>query len=121
MGHCSDDADGVSLARSHKIRDRAELGVEEAAVGAEGEAVGHVGDPIADEAGAGVGVGGGGDLCFDGFGDEAEAFGLGGFDVSVAKDAEELLEDVVGLVVELLELRAAEDELEGDFFMQIGA
>lgn len=121
MGHCSDDADCLSLARSHKVRDRTELGVEEAAVGAEGEAVGHVGDPVADEAGAAVGIGGGGDLGFEGFGHQAEAFGLGGLDVAIAQHAEELLEDVVSLVIELLELRAAEDELEGDFFMQIGA
>lgn len=114
-------APSISQAWSHKIRDRAELGVEEAAVGAEGEAVGHIGDPVADEAGADLGVGGGGDFAFDGFGDEAEAFGLGGLDVAIPKHAEELLEDVVGLVIKLLELRAAEDELEGDFFMQIGA
>jgi len=38
---------------SHQINDRAEVGVEEAAVGAEGEGIGHVGHPVADETGAG--------------------------------------------------------------------
>ena len=48
---CHNRHTALSDKDSHKVRDRAELGINQPAIRAEGETVGHVGDPITDEAG----------------------------------------------------------------------
>ena len=103
----------------NEVSDGAEVGVEEAAVGAEGEAVSHGGDPVADEAGAVVYVVGLFDVGFDVGGEEVEGVG-GVLDVAVAEDFEHAGEDEVGFVVELLELGGAEDEFVGDALVEGG-
>ncbi len=104
---------------SNEIRDGAEFGIKEPTVGTEGKPVRHIRDPVTDQPRSHFRIWRDGDLAFDVFRDEAQACGLCRLDVAIMQHFKEPLENEIRLMIELLELRATEDEFEGDFFVQI--
>lgn len=87
---------------------------------ARGCAVGHAGEGIADQSGAGGFV----RCCLEGgflgLAEEAELLGGGTGDVAVRESGEKCGQHAVAFVFQLLELAAAEHEMEGDALVEPG-
>src|SRR5512135_2702217 len=104
---------------SNQIYEGTELRVKEPFVGPDCESIGHSGDMIAQKAGTYLRI-----LCFANaafrVGREEINCRVGSLDIILNERAKESPEQESSLMLELVELRGAEDEVDGDVLVEVG-